>query len=157
MAFFSTFVSFQVFDEISQLVQSAIDGYNVCVFAYGQTGSGKTFTMEGGTEPGQEGMIPLTLEKIFEQTKDLESKGWSYKMEASFLEIYNEEIRDLLATEKNLKYDVKMSASSSGSNLKQAGQSANEVYVTNLKIEEVTTPSQVRTFTQIQFYLLFTF
>lgn len=131
----------QVFEEISQLVQSAIDGYNVCVFAYGQTGSGKTFTMEGGTQPGQEGMIPLTLEKIYEQTKALEDKGWSYKMEASFLEIYNEEIRDLLATEKNLKYDVKMTGTTSGSNLK-AGQT-NEVYVTNLKVEEVETTSQV--------------
>jgi kinesin family protein C1 len=64
----------EVFEELSQLVQSAIDGYNVCVFAYGQTGSGKTFTMEGGESEGQEGMIPKTIEKIFEETSRLTEK-----------------------------------------------------------------------------------
>lgn len=122
----------KVFEELSQLVQSALDGYNVCVFAYGQTGSGKTFTMEGGQSEEQAGMIPKTIQQIFEETQRLVEKGWSYKLEASFLEIYNEEIRDLLATEKNLKYDVKM-ADSKGA----------DVYVTNLKVEEVTSEDQI--------------
>jgi len=117
----------QVFEEVSQLVQSAIDGYNVCIFAYGQTGSGKTFTMEGGEEAGQQGIIPRTIAQIFESTRDLVDKGWSYKMEASFVEIYNEEIRDLLATEKGLKYDIK-----------RIDPKSTEIYVTNLKVEDVT-------------------
>ena len=64
-----------VFEEIAQLLQSALDGYNVCVFAYGQTGSGKTFTMEGVTNDDQnEGMIPRTIRCIFSSIKDMEEK-----------------------------------------------------------------------------------
>jgi kinesin family member C1 len=83
-----------IFDEISQLIQSALDGFNVCIFAYGQTGSGKTFTMSS-----EDGMIPLALRQIYSTSKELESRGWTYTMEGSFIEVYNEEIRDLLGDE----------------------------------------------------------
>lgn len=80
-----------VFEEISQLVQSALDGYNVCIFCYGQTGSGKTYTMSA-----DDGMIPRATAQIYESAKALEEKGWSYKMEGSFVEVYNENLNDLL-------------------------------------------------------------
>ncbi|CAN6241005.1 unnamed protein product [Urochloa humidicola] len=86
-----------VFVEISQLVQSALDGYKVCIFAYGQTGSGKTYTMMGRPGIDQKGIIPRSLEQIFKTSQSLESQGWEYSMQASMLEIYNETIRDLLA------------------------------------------------------------
>lgn len=109
----------EVFEEISQLVQSALDGYNVCIFAYGQTGSGKTFTMEG---PGidselnniivdneKRGMIPRAVEQIFETSEQLKEKGWNYEMQISYLEIYMEDIRDLFASKikEDVKYEVK--------------------------------------------------
>ena len=58
--------------------QSALDGYNVCIFAYGQTGSGKTYTMEGPehSTPESVGMIPRAVGQIFESVKLLEEKGW---------------------------------------------------------------------------------
>jgi len=80
-----------IFDEISQLVQSALDGYNVCIFCYGQTGSGKTYTMSAA-----DGMIPRATSQIYETAKELEGKGWTYKMEGSFVEVYNENLNDLL-------------------------------------------------------------
>ncbi|MES1921771.1 Kinesin-like protein kifc1, partial [Bonamia ostreae] len=98
-----------VFEEISQLVQSALDGYKVCIFAYGQTGSGKTFTMEGPenmNNKNDEGMIPRSVKKIFEHIRE-HKKNWEYKCEVSFLEIYNEEIRDLLTSEnKNIQISL---------------------------------------------------
>lgn len=58
-------------------VQSALDGYNVCIFAYGQTGSGKTFTMEGSlNDESLLGMIPRTVQQIFKATAELQKKGW---------------------------------------------------------------------------------
>ncbi|KAF8757730.1 Microtubule binding [Rhizoctonia solani] len=82
-----------VFEEISLLAQSCVDGYNVCIFAYGQTGSGKSFTMEGG-----EGHDTPCSQQMFRVTEDLKPRGWEYKMEGQFLEIYNETINDLLGT-----------------------------------------------------------
>ncbi|XP_078437345.1 kinesin-like protein KIN-14N [Wolffia australiana] len=91
-----------VFVEISQLVQSALDGYKVCIFAYGQTGSGKTYTMMGKTEElDKKGLIPRSLEQIFQTSQALSSQGWRFKMQASMLEIYNETIRDLLIASKS--------------------------------------------------------
>eukprot|EP00998_Keelungia_sp_KM082_P011366 NODE_761_length_1654_cov_96.400786_g751_i0.p1 GENE.NODE_761_length_1654_cov_96.400786_g751_i0~~NODE_761_length_1654_cov_96.400786_g751_i0.p1 ORF type:complete len:530 (+),score=142.02 NODE_761_length_1654_cov_96.400786_g751_i0:213-1592(+) len=84
-----------VFNEVGQLVQSALDGYRVCVFAYGQTGSGKTFTMEGSqTDPG---IIPLSVQHLFATAKALTIEGASLRLTAQFVEIYNETFRDLLA------------------------------------------------------------
>ena len=86
----------EVFGEISQLVQSALDGYNVCIFCYGQTGSGKTYTMSS-----QDGMIPRATRMIYDTVSKLEEKSWAYSMEGSFIEVYNEELNDLLTSNNN--------------------------------------------------------
>ncbi|KAL7492589.1 hypothetical protein ACHAWT_003024 [Skeletonema menzelii] len=85
-----------VFDEVSEFVQSALDGYNVCLFSYGQTGSGKTHTMQGSGNGAMRGIIPRAVEQILQQAALMQSQRWTFTMKASFLEIYNEELRDLL-------------------------------------------------------------
>ncbi|KAJ5129935.1 uncharacterized protein N7515_005974 [Penicillium bovifimosum] len=87
----------EVFDEISQLVQSALDGYNVCIFCYGQTGSGKTHTMSSA-----DGMIPRAVHQIYETAQGLEEKGWRYTMAGNFVEVYNENLNDLLGNPDEL-------------------------------------------------------
>ncbi|KAI9896926.1 hypothetical protein N3K66_007948 [Trichothecium roseum] len=86
----------EIFDEISQLVQSALDGYNVCIFCYGQTGSGKTHTMSS-----EDGMIPRATHMIYDTITKLKEKSWEYTMEGSFVEVYNEELNDLLGAGRN--------------------------------------------------------
>jgi kinesin family protein C1 len=100
-----------IFSEISKLVQSALDGYKVCIFAYGQTGSGKTHTMMGseggvGCEGDTSGVIPRSIRQVFSSCSSLESQGWSFNLVACFLEIYNDVLRDLLAPQSSkLKKD----------------------------------------------------
>ncbi|KAJ1484359.1 P-loop containing nucleoside triphosphate hydrolase protein, partial [Baffinella frigidus] len=97
-----------VFSEIAGLVQSALDGFRVCIFAYGQTGSGKTHTMsgppreeggggEGGRGAGEDGVIGRAVDMIFAEIGEKERRGWRFEVQVSFLEIYNEALRDLLA------------------------------------------------------------
>ncbi|KAH8583806.1 kinesin-related K2 [Cryptosporidium sp. chipmunk genotype I] len=118
--FSSVSTQYEVFEEVSQLIQSALDGYNVSLFSYGQTGSGKTFTMLGGKDVNEYGMIPRALNLIFENINRNREKGWTYSVEYSAIEVYNETIRDLTTTkQKNseVKIDQFGSATIVGVNL----------------------------------------
>ena len=90
-----------VFDEVSDLVQSALDGYRVCIFCYGQTGSGKTYTMTGSHEGENRGIIPRSVEQIIEKINFMKSSGWKVEATYSMIEVYNETLIDLLAAESN--------------------------------------------------------
>ncbi|XP_041739037.1 kinesin-like protein KIF11 [Coregonus clupeaformis] len=88
---------------VCPILDEVISGYNCTVFAYGQTGTGKTFTMEGERSPNEEftweedplaGIIPRTLHQIFEKLSD---NGTEFSVKVSLLEIYNEELFDLLS------------------------------------------------------------
>uniref|UniRef100_A0A5K3FTZ0 Kinesin-like protein n=1 Tax=Mesocestoides corti TaxID=53468 RepID=A0A5K3FTZ0_MESCO len=93
-------------DVVYPLVEGVTEGYNGTVFAYGQTGCGKSFTMQGvSTDPVNKGVIPRSFEHIFETTAAMSNV--KYLIHASFLEIYNEEIRDLLGKDQKAKCDLK--------------------------------------------------
>ncbi|XP_064159925.1 kinesin-like protein KIF1C isoform X10 [Anguilla rostrata] len=86
-----------VYNDIGkEMLQHAFEGYNVCIFAYGQTGAGKSYTMMGKQEEGQEGIIPLLCEELFEKISDNCNEEISYSVEVSYMEIYCERVRDLL-------------------------------------------------------------
>jgi len=94
----------EVFEEVSPLIQSSLDGFNINIFAYGQTGSGKTFTMEGDlSSPEKYGIVPRSVDRIFKDfEEELNGTGWDMKFFLSVCEIYNKKTRDLLA-EKNVE------------------------------------------------------
>ncbi|ROI16315.1 Kinesin-like protein KIF17 [Anabarilius grahami] len=97
----------QIYNEIAYpLVEGVTEGYNGTIFAYGQTGSGKSFTMQGVLDPpSQRGIIPRAFEHIFETIQCAENT--KFLVRASYLEIYKEEIRDLLAKDTKQKMELK--------------------------------------------------
>ncbi|CAH0387740.1 unnamed protein product [Bemisia tabaci] len=97
----------QIYNEAAYpLVEGVLEGYNSTVFAYGQTGCGKSFSMQGVEEPpSQRGIIPRAFEHIFEAISLVEDI--KYLVLVSYLEIYNEEIRDLLSEDKKKKLELK--------------------------------------------------
>ncbi|XP_050777055.1 kinesin-like protein KIFC1 isoform X2 [Gopherus flavomarginatus] len=126
----------EVFEEIALLVQSALDGYHVCIFAYGQTGSGKTYTMEGPDDMSPEtmGMIPRAVRQVFQGARELEPKGWQYHFTANFLEIYNESLRDLLVGRPERGAELE---------IKRVSQSSEELHVPNLRYVPVDSEDEV--------------
>ncbi|XP_060765739.1 kinesin-like protein KIF17 [Neoarius graeffei] len=97
----------QMYNEIAYpLVEGVTEGYNGTIFAYGQTGSGKSFTMQGVSDPpAQRGVIPRAFEHIFETIQCAENT--KFLVRASYLEIYKEEIRDLLGKDTKQKLELK--------------------------------------------------
>ncbi|CAE7352846.1 KIF3B [Symbiodinium natans] len=80
-------------------VMSALDGYNATILAYGPTGTGKTYTMEGSRQDG--GIIPRSMEDIFQHIQDAQHAHASFQVRASYLQIYNEVISDLLKPDRS--------------------------------------------------------
>ena len=96
-----------VFKDCESLMTSVLDGFNVCIFAYGQSGTGKTFTMNGNDE--LPGLVPRAMAKIFELVGE-RAENYKHECFMSMIEIYNENIRDLLRDPKTdvskVKYDI---------------------------------------------------
>ncbi|XP_013986767.2 kinesin-like protein KIF16B isoform X17 [Salmo salar] len=105
----NTFVSQEkVFKDLgSDVLKAAFQGYNACIFAYGQTGSGKSYTMMGN--PGDAGLIPRICEGLFSRIAGM--TRWdeaSFRTEVSYLEIYNERVRDLLRRKSTQTYNLRV-------------------------------------------------
>ncbi|KAI5438450.1 kinesin-like protein KIN-14I isoform X1 [Lathyrus oleraceus] len=95
-----------VFEDTRYLVQSAVDGYNVCVFAYGQTGSGKTFTIYGSEN--NSGLTPRATAELFKILRR-DGNKFSFSLKAYMLELYQDTLVDLLLPKnaKRLKLEIK--------------------------------------------------
>ncbi|KAG8090301.1 hypothetical protein GUJ93_ZPchr0011g27520 [Zizania palustris] len=134
----------QVFADMQPLIRSVLDGYNVCIFAYGQTGSGKTFTMSGPkvlTEEGL-GVNYRALNDLFNiqaQRKDT----FCYEISVQMIEIYNEQVRDLLQNGGNKKYPFLVPTKLDTATLEIRNSSQKGLAVPDANIVPVTSTADV--------------
>ncbi|XP_070705908.1 kinesin-like protein KIF25 [Pempheris klunzingeri] len=131
-----------VFEEVKPLLTSLLDGYNVCIMAYGQTGSGKTHTMMGSQlqdehsrtqQEAQQGVIPKAAAELFRLIS--EKPAESHTVEVSVMEVYNNEVFDLLARDER--------GNPSGQHRDVITTSSGTSQVTSLTYEPVCNASEV--------------
>ncbi|WFC99448.1 hypothetical protein MYAM1_002192 [Malassezia yamatoensis] len=130
-------------ESVLPVVRSAMEGYNGTVFAYGQTGSGKTYTMSG--TPDEPGVIPCAVHDIFEMIRETPERA--FLLRVSFLEIYNETLKDLLAmdssTSSNLRSSTSTARFSTTPQVPRIVEERGRVSLVGLYEEVVTTPGEV--------------
>ncbi|KAK5163098.1 Kinesin- motor protein [Saxophila tyrrhenica] len=101
-----------IFDDVvSPILDEVLNGFNCTIFAYGQTGTGKTYTMSGDITDmlpvlDGAGIIPRVLYNLFDRLGDEQSEKMEYSVKCSFIELYNEELRDLLAADDTTKLKI---------------------------------------------------
>ncbi|XP_024982408.1 kinesin-like protein KIN-5D isoform X2 [Cynara cardunculus var. scolymus] len=122
---------------VGPIVREALEGYNWTIFAYGQTGTGKTYTMEGeggkaknGEFHEDVGVIPRAVEQLFDT---LEAQNAEYSMKVTYIELYNEEITDLLALDDKSKKPITLMEDGKGAVFmrgleEELVRSADEIY-----------------------------
>ncbi|KXS94879.1 hypothetical protein AC578_1500 [Pseudocercospora eumusae] len=109
-----------VFDEVvAPILDEVLNGFNCTIFAYGQTGTGKTYTMSGDISdmlpiPEAAGIIPRVLHTLFAKLNDDEAEKNEHSVKCSFIELYNEELRDLLAVDDSTKLKIFDEANKNG-------------------------------------------
>ncbi|KAK8468578.1 hypothetical protein PHAVU_006G059300 [Phaseolus vulgaris] len=120
--FGTTVTQEQIYADTQPLIRSVLDGYNVCIFAYGQTGSGKTYTMSGPdlTTEDTWGVNYRALGDLFHISKE-RSDSIKYEVFVQMIEIYNEQVRDLLVTDgSNRRLDIRNNSQMNGINVPDA-------------------------------------
>jgi kinesin family protein C1 len=105
----------EIFEEVKDLVENAMDGFHVCMMAYGQTGSGKSYTMEGTVQ--HPGLTPRAGVKLFDGSRA--DNGWNLNFQVSSFQVYRNQVEDLLVPDSGpVKRDVKVKGKSGNVEIK---------------------------------------